>query len=520
MEGQQKSMPLAFSMMPSLVMIIAMVILHLSSLWGQLRVSAIVFTLMTSPRCSKKKVSINVQQGNNMFRHYFKPSRAGGQSWTPPALAAHYNFPAGINGQGKKVAVIELGGGYVQADLDKYFSGMGLTVKPVVFHSIAGGQNAPGDPNGADGEVMLDLCVIGGMASGAELHCYMSPNTNGGFLAAIQQAITDKMDAISISWGGPEDSWDSATLTAFNNAFLAAANAGITVTAAAGDNGSGDGESGDHVDFPASSPYVLACGGTSVSGTTEVVWNDGGATGGGVSSVFAIPTYQKSANVPGSTHRGVPDVAGNADPQTGWIIVVDGQTMVIGGTSAVAPMWAAIAVVLSQSLGRNVGFMHNTLYANTSWARDVLVGNNGTYQARPGYDCCTGLGVPDVTKLLALFGAPVTPTPPPIVPPPPPVVLPVPIPVGTLKQQIDAVFAKLIAANATRPFYVQVLRISQQLLDQYLTQHPLSNSNITTTELPVVIDAIFKSLEAARPQWAWVLAIANQLIDQSIATGG
>ena len=346
-----------------------------------------------------------------VLRPYFKHNRfkfsTTSTNFTPKQLAAFYGFPTAYNGAGKKVAVIELGGGYVQSDLNTYFTSLGLSVKPVVFHSISGAANAPGDPNGADGEVMLDLCVIGGMAPGAELHCYMAPNTDAGFLAAIQQATADKMDAISISWGGPEDQWDATSIQSFNAAFQAAANAGITVTAAAGDNGSTDGERGNHVDFPASSPWVLACGGTAINSTSpiqEVVWNDGsagGATGGGVSSVFSLPAWQAKANVPGSKYRGVPDVAGNADPNTGWLVVVDGQQMVIGGTSAVAPMWAALAAVLSQALGKNVGFLNPQLYALSGWQRDIISGNNGTYIARSGYDCCTGNGVPVGTKLLA-----------------------------------------------------------------------------------------------------------------------
>ncbi|MCI4340580.1 MAG: S53 family peptidase, partial [Thermoplasmata archaeon] len=260
-------------------------------------------------------------------------------SYTPKQISQIYGFPKGADGSGRKVAVIELGGGYVQADLNAYFASLGLSVKPVVFHGIDGATNAPGDPNGADGEVMLDLCVIGAMAPGAELHCYMAPNTDAGFLDAIRTAVGDKMDAISISWGGPEDSWSRSAIDAMEAVFQFAAAAGITVTAAAGDNGSGDGEPGQHVDYPASSPHVLACGGTSLpsaSPLVENVWNDGsagGATGGGVSSIFAIPSWQKSSNVPGSTRRGVPDVAGCADPETGWVVRVDGQTMVIGGTS-------------------------------------------------------------------------------------------------------------------------------------------------------------------------------------------
>jgi kumamolisin len=365
------------------------------------------------------------------FRTYYKkrvlaPHAAPTPSYTPLQLASFYGIPTTAKGAGKKIAVIELGGGFTQSALDTYFKSLGLAVAPVVFHGIDGSKNTPGDPNGADGEVQLDLCVIGAMAPAATMHCYMAPNSDKGFLDAINQAIADKMDCISISWGGPEDNWDAATITAFNQAFHNAALAGITVTAAAGDNGSGDGEIGDHVDFPASSPYVTACGGTSVphlSPTTEVVWNDGtdgGATGGGISALFPIPDYQKNANVPGGAKRGVPDVAGNADPNTGWIVEVDGTSEVIGGTSAVAPMWAAIAACVSAAIGKNVGFLNPFLYAlpATSGAlRDIPKGNNGTYIARVGWDACTGLGVPVVSALITALNA--APTPPAPVPPAP-----------------------------------------------------------------------------------------------------
>jgi kumamolisin len=360
------------------------------------------------------------------FRH-----NTAGVSYTPKQLAQIYGFPKGFDAAGQKVAVIELGGGYVQSDLDAYFKSLNLSVKPVVFHSVNGAQNSPGDPNGADGEVMLDLCVIGGMAPGAELHCYMAGNTDADFLEAINQAISSRMTAISISWGASEDQWDPASIASFNAAFQKAESLGITVTAAAGDNGSGDGEPGQHVDFPSSSPYVLGCGGTSLPTTsplTETVWNDGsqgGATGGGTSALFALPAYQKLSNVPGSTHRGVPDVAGCADPETGWNIIVDGQQMVIGGTSAVAPMWAALAAVLSQAIGAPVGFLNTALYALKGWNRDITTGSNGTFVARPGYDCCTGNGVPVGDKLLAALKPAPVPVP---VPPPPPPPPPVPVP--------------------------------------------------------------------------------------------
>lgn len=355
----------------------------------------------------------------------FRARTAGG--FSPTQLADLYGFPPGTTGKGRRIGVIELGGAYSQADLDAYFHSLGLSVAPVVFHSIQGAGNVSDGPNGADGEVMLDLCISGAMAPGAELHCYTAPNTDAGFLAAIQQAHADKMDAISISWGAPEDAWDSSSMAAFNAEFQACANAGIAVTVAAGDNGSGDGEPGSHVDFPSSSPWVLACGGTAVSSVSpivEIVWNDGtngGATGGGVSAVFPLPAYQRSANVPGAKMRGVPDVAGNADPDTGWAVVVDGQSMVIGGTSAVAPMWAALLVRLSEALGANIGNLSAKLYAMAGWQRDIVSGNNGTYAARPGYDCCTGLGVPVGTKLLAALRVAPTPQPVPVpVPPAPP----------------------------------------------------------------------------------------------------
>ena len=365
------------------------------------------------------------------FKHQrFRHNTMGG--FSPQQLAGYYNFPKGYTGAGKNVAVIELGGGFVQSDLDGYFKSMGLKVKPIIFHSIQSATNTLDGPDGADGEVMLDLCVVGGMAPGVQLHCYTAPNTDAGFLAAINQAITDKMDAISISWGAPEDAWDPTVVQQFDAAFQRAAQANITVTAAAGDNGSGDGEPGQHVDYPAASPWVLGCGGTAVqsmSPITEVVWNDGsqgGATGGGISSRTVIPAWQKIANVPGGKFRGVPDVAGNADPSTGWNIIVDGQQMIIGGTSAVAPMWAALAACLSQALGTNVGFLPAVLYSLKGWSRDILSGNNGTYSARAGYDCCTGLGVPNGQALLQLMLPAAPPAPPPAPPPPAPVPPPAP----------------------------------------------------------------------------------------------
>jgi kumamolisin len=368
------------------------------------------------------------------LRHYHRfpriRSHIAGTCYTPKQLAAFYGLPtvAGV-GAGKKVAVVELGGGFDQKVLDAYFKSLGYpSVLPVIFKSVDGAANQPNDSAGDYVEVMLDLCVIGGMAPGCQMLCYVAPNTDQGFLDAVQQAVDDKIDAISISWGGTEDSWSPTALSALNKAFQAAAAAGITVTVASGDNGSSDGEAGNHVDFPASSPYVCSCGGTSLpalSPSSEVVWNDGtqgGATGGGVSTNFSLPSFQAKAGVPGGKMRGVPDAAGCADPNTGWLIAADASgNMVVGGTSAVAPMWAAIAAYLMQCTGKSAGEISALLYSLPAGCmRDVTSGNNGTYVAKAGWDACTGQGVPVVAKLLTALQAPApAPTPPAPTPPAP-----------------------------------------------------------------------------------------------------
>jgi kumamolisin len=259
------------------------------------------------------------------------------------------------------------------------------------------------------------------VAPGAKVAVYFTPNTDQGFLDAITTAVHDaanKPSVISISWGGPESSWTAQSMTAMDEACQSAAALGVTITVAAGDNGSTDGGTGNNVDFPASSPHVLACGGTKLdaNGATivsEVVWNElannEGATGGGVSNVFALPSWQAKAQVPAATTttggRGVPDVAGDADPTTGYTIRVDGQTMVIGGTSAVAPLWAGLVAVANQQLGTQVGFIQPAIYAAKAAAafNDITQGNNGAFSASPGWDACSGLGSPIAGKLIPLL---------------------------------------------------------------------------------------------------------------------
>jgi kumamolisin len=334
-------------------------------------------------------------------------------SYTPLQLADSYAFPPDLDATGQHIAIIELGGGFAQSDLDSYFGGLGIATPAVTAVGVDGAANRPGqDPQGADGEVLLDIEVAGAIAPRAAISVYFAPNTDAGFLDAVSDAVhaTPPPAAISISWGGNEDDWTAQARTAMDSVFADAVQLGIVVTAAAGDSGSSDGapDGGNHCDFPASSPNVLACGGTSLTSDAEKVWNNGagnGATGGGVSTAFGRPPRQTGAGVPGSG-RGVPDVAGNADPQTGYQVLVDGQSLVIGGTSAVAPLWAGLVARIAQALGGPVAGFLDAIYdgatsgRSPSGFRDILDGDNGGFAAGPGWDACTGLGSPDGTALL------------------------------------------------------------------------------------------------------------------------
>lgn len=359
-------------------------------------------------------------------RAHFRPApqAAVATSYTPVELGAAYAFPSGTDGSGQTVAIIELGGGYVESDLSTYFSGLGVGTPVVRSVGVDGAKNVPGaDPSGADGEVMLDIEVVGALAPAAAIDVYFAPNTDAGFVDAVSAAAhaTPSPTAMSISWGQSEDAWTASARSALDAALADALALGVTVTVAAGDNGSTDGQSdgSQHVDFPASSPHALACGGTrlQLSGSTiaaETVWNDGasgGATGGGVSDAFPVPVWQQKAGVPGrvggGSGRGVPDVAGDADPQTGYRVLVDGSSMVIGGTSAVAPLWAALIARLAQATGRRFGAIQPVLYgfgsSGVSAFHDITSGSNGAYSAASGWDPCTGLGSPDGDGLLRLL---------------------------------------------------------------------------------------------------------------------
>jgi kumamolisin len=355
------------------------------------------------------------------------------RSFYPQEIGAYYNYPAHLTGQGQCIGILEFGGGFSQADLDTYFKGLNLPSPQVEAISVDGVSNQPGADPDIDGEVMLDIEVASALAPGAKIAVYFAPFTEQGWVDAVSAAVHDtqrRPSVLSISWGFTEgqDIWTSQAIQAVNQAFQAAALLGVTVCVASGDDGSQDQQDDGHahVDFPAGSPYVLACGGTTLqlSGdaiTGEVVWNEGsraqggGATGGGISEMNPVPGWQEGIVPPSvnPTHvrgRGVPDVAGNADGRTGYTILVDGQvTPGVGGTSAVSPLWAGLIARVNQQIGKPVGFINPLLYKSNvgSALRDITVGTNdptqgviGAYKAQPGWDPCTGWGTPDGARLL------------------------------------------------------------------------------------------------------------------------
>jgi kumamolisin len=361
-------------------------------------------------------------------RPHVRPAVSVSQSYTPLQVAQAYDFPGGLDGTGESIAILELGGGYSEADLQTYFSGLGIPTPAVSAVSILNAPNAPGQDPNADAEVMLDIEVAGAVAPGAKIVVYFAPNTDQGFLDALTQAIhdtTNNPSVVSISWGGPESSWTDQALTAFDQALQSATLLGVTVCCAAGDNGAADGVTDGryHADFPASDPYALACGGTKLAVSngaisSEVVWNEGpnSATGGGVSDHFPLPPWQANVGVPFSQNpehfvgRGLPDVAGDADPSTGYKVRVDGEDTVVGGTSAVAPLWSGLIARINQQLGKPAGYLNALLYTRiargTGVFRDITQGNNNGYNAGSGWDPCTGWGAPDGAALLAALDAP------------------------------------------------------------------------------------------------------------------
>ncbi len=360
-------------------------------------------------------------------RFVIRPGAQGGASFKPNEVARLYGLPAEATGAGECIGLIELGGGYSAADTQSAFAAMGLPAPEVIAVPVDGGANTPVPDDGADGEVALDIQVAGGVAPGAKIAVYFTVNTDAGFVDAITAATHDaanKPSVVSISWGGPESGWSAQGLSAMTSALQDAASLDISVFVAAGDNLATDGvaDGKAHVDFPASSPWAIGCGGTLITVanqaiTAESVWNEGSSgTGGGISDIYPVPDFQAHLALPPSVNaghlgRGVPDVACVADPNSGYAVVVSGQTEVVGGTSAVAPFWAGLTALINQKAGAPAGFFLPKLYASSGVMREITKGDNRPkgseigYAAGPGWNACTGLGVPDGAAVLGLLGA-------------------------------------------------------------------------------------------------------------------
>jgi kumamolisin len=277
---------------------------------------------------------------------------------------------------------------------------------------------------------MLNMYVVGGLAPKAKLAMYFAVNTFSGFINAVNAAIYDKTNGpsiISISWGAIDSAW-GLNRNAMDSVLQSAVALGITVTVAAGNGGARATATSPvyTVQYPASSPYVLACGGTSLAlnedGTiaSEVPWNNGyGASSGGVSTIYNLPSYQSNLQTTvypnGSpialSKRGVPDISAVADPLTGYQFYFGTSNTFQpngGGTSAVAPMYAGLFARINQLTGKRIGFLNSIFYSNTSAFNDITIGNNAYlspqgYSATIGWDAVTGLGSPIGTEIYKLL---------------------------------------------------------------------------------------------------------------------
>jgi kumamolisin len=266
-------------------------------------------------------------------------------TYFPTELASLYSFPHG-DGTGQKIAIIELCGGFRPTDLLIYFHNLGISKKPnVTSVSVDGGCNDTSDRYGANFQVALDIETISSIVPNAEILVYFAPNNYSGFYNAINTAINQSCKVINISWGAAETLWSHNELNRFNTLFARAVEIGCCITAAI---------DGDVVDFPASSPYVLSVGGTSLAAASELIWTESF-----VSTVFDTPDYQLNLAV---AKRKIPDVSANADPETGYRIFVAGNNYIVGGTGAAAALWAALIARLNQCLGKNIGSIHRQLY--------------------------------------------------------------------------------------------------------------------------------------------------------------
>jgi subtilase family serine protease len=340
------------------------------------------------------------------MHHYLQPraaSHAADMSWSIGDLCAAYGWPKGLVGGGT-IAILELGGACSEADTLAFCAANHIPA-PSVTHRYVDGAGQTTMADNASGEVALDVQIAAAsysIATGksARILIYWCKDIAAGIRAAADEGC----DICSISWGSDEALWPEAAARTLEATIAYAVAKGMVVFAAAGDNDSSDGGPNPaNVDLPAGCPSAIGCGGTSKT-SSETVWQnnpgatDGSGTGGGFSKFFApLPGWQ--AGAPNGPGRMVPDVAANAAPETGYRIVLNGEEQTVGGTSAVAPLYAG----LFAAFGTKLGWVTPKLWTNHLCFNDITVGENGAFRARPGPDACTGLGSPIGTRLAALF---------------------------------------------------------------------------------------------------------------------
>jgi kumamolisin len=378
-----------------------------------------------------------------MKHHAFFAHHHSVQHIDPAEVINTYHFPPNTNGKKQSIAIIELGGGFYKKDINDYFRTHRLRAPKIKVIEIGGQRNNPASHQTIEKllemmgihksanlksnqsgliraswtiETTLDIQLTGAFANGAAIKVYFAPNTAQGKYHALTSALMKNSTLISCSWGAVEEDLPLDFIDVMNEVFLDAALLGTTVCFSSGDHGDDPAKNGKpRAHFPATSPYVLACGGThwllQKKKVNEVVWNEAFPhyvvkSGGGVSSIFKPPQWQSSARIKLKTlknGRGIPDVAGKADIERGYSMQVAGFNITMGGTSAVAPMWAALIARINEKLGLRVGYLTPLLYHNIfhQTFTDITKGNNGThFKAGRGWDACTGWGTPNGKKLL------------------------------------------------------------------------------------------------------------------------
>jgi kumamolisin len=354
-----------------------------------------------------------------------------GSGLLPSEIARLYGLTTANGSAGQCIAIIEPAGGYNAEDLRKACEAMAIPVPTMIDVDVGTGRNRPGTNARADMEVALDIQVVAGVAPGASIAVYFTELSEAGLVAGVSRAVhgAERPSVIIITWGEPETFWPDESRLGLDPVLQDAVRLGITVVATAGDDLARERMSGDkvYVNYPASSPYVLGCGGTRITLdparnaiVDEVVWNDAGVrgTGGGISEEYVVPAFQTGAHLPNSLNdqkpgRGVPDVAAAAAPVNGYRVFVNGAEIVASGTSAVAPLWGAFIALLNAERGQTLGFVNDRLYQMPKLLKPIVSGNNidaesglgYTAGPGPGWNACTGLGSPDGAAIIAALTA-------------------------------------------------------------------------------------------------------------------